>query len=106
MIRPLQNRLLILPIVGKRSFLWTPEQVSRWGNGLLATRGEVIAIGPLVDSVKVGEVVDFSDSCGKAAAENGVKYLIIREDDVMFVEDELIQSTEWVGATEVIEDVS
>lgn len=79
--------------------------MSRWGNGLLATRGEVIAIGPLVDSVKVGEVVDFSDSCGKLAEQNGVKYLIIREDDVMFIEDELIQSAEWIGAMEVATDV-
>jgi hypothetical protein len=101
-IRPLQNRLLSRPLIGERSFLWTPAQVSRWGNGLLATRGEVMALGPLVDAdaVRSGDVVNFSDSCGKPCEENGSKYLLIREDDIAFVEIEPLK-TEWIGAMEV-----
>ena len=106
MIKPLQNRLLISPLIaGRSSFLWTPEQKSRWGNGLLATRGIVMALGPLVDTeaVKVGDVVSFSDSCGKACEEDGQKYLLIREDDIAFVEDEPTTSHEWLGAQEIVE---
>ncbi len=99
MIQPLANRLLIAPIVESRSdVIWTPEQLSRWGNGLLATKGRVLEIGPEVYEVKVGEVVHFSDSCGKPCAEG----ILIREDDVMFVDDEPgTIKAEWIGATEV-----
>lgn len=101
MIRPLANRILVRSIVEKRSdVLWTPSTQSRWGNGEQCTKGEVIEIGPEVDSVKVGEIVHFSDSCGKPANENGVAQLLIREDDVMFVEEEPVKA-EWIGAKEV-----
>lgn len=97
MIKPLANRILIAPIVESRSdVIWTPEQLSRWGNGLLATKGRVLELGPEVYEVKVGEVVHFSDSCGKPCAEG----ILIREDDVMFVEEEPVKA-EWVGAMEV-----
>jgi co-chaperonin GroES (HSP10) len=97
MIKPLGNRILITPIVENRSeVLWTPAQLSRWGNGLLATKGVVMEIGPDVLDVKVGEKVHFSDSCGKPCAEG----IIIREDDIAFAyEDDF--KIEWVGATEV-----
>lgn len=98
MIKPLGNRILISPIVEERSsVLWTPEQLSRWGNGLLATKGVVLAVGPDVEDVNVGERVHFSDSCGKACADG----ILIHEDDVAFVyEDESIK-IEWIGAQEV-----
>lgn len=100
MIKPLANRLLISPIVESRSdVIWTPEQLSRWGNGLLATKGTVLALGPDVQDVAVGEVVHFSDSCGKPC-EDGI---LIREDDVMFVEEEPIKA-EWLGAVEVADE--
>lgn len=98
MIKPLANRILISPIVEARSdVLWTPEQLSRWGNGLLATKGTVLALGPDVFDVSVGEVVHFSDSCGKPCADG----ILIREDDVMFAECGESIKAEWVGATEV-----
>jgi len=99
-IRPLGNRILISPIIDTRSdVIWTPEVMSRWGNGLLATKGTVLAIGPEVDAVALGEIVHFSDSCGKPC-EDGV---LIREDDVMFVEEAPVK-TEWVGAVEVADE--
>lgn len=99
MIKPLANRLLVAPIVESRSdVLWTPEQLSRWGNGLLATKGRVLEIGPDAYQVKVGEVVHFSDSCGKPCADG----ILIREDDVMFVDEEPETiKAEWIGAVEV-----
>jgi hypothetical protein len=103
LIRPLGNRILVSPIVESRSdVIWTPEQLSRWGNGLLATKGTVLALGPEVDpdAIKVGEVAHFSDSCGKPCADG----ILIREDDVMFVCDASVKA-EWVGAVEVSCDV-
>ena len=97
MIKPLGNRILIAPIVEARSdVIWTPEQLSRWGNGLLATKGRILATGPEANDVFVGEIVHFSDSCGKPCPDG----ILIREDDVMFVEEEPVK-TEWIGATEV-----
>lgn len=99
MIRPLGNRILVSPIVEARSdVIWTPEQLSRWGNGLLATKGTVLAVGPDVDpeAIKVLEIVHFSDSCGKPCADG----ILIREDDVMFVEEVPVK-VEWLGAEEV-----
>lgn len=82
--------------------IWTPEQLSRWGNGLLATKGRVVSLGPECDpeAVHVGEIVHFSDSCGKPCPEG----ILIREDDVMFVEDEPVKA-EWIGAVEVADEV-
>lgn len=97
MIQPLGNRILVSPIVEARSdVIWTPEQLSRWGNGLLAVKGTVLAVGPDVDGVAVGEKVHFSDSCGKPCDDG----IVIREDDVAFVYEDDIK-IEWVGATEV-----
>lgn len=71
----------------------------------MATRGIVMALGPLVDSdaVKAGDVVSFSDSCGKPCEEAGQKYLLIREDDIAFIEEEPTTSHEWLGAKEIVE---
>lgn len=100
-MNPLGNRIAVRPFHEKRSdILWTPEVMSRWGQGILCTKGEVVACGPSAREVKVGEVVHFSDSCGKPAGD----LLMIREDDVMFVEDEPVRA-EWVGASEVPCDV-
>ncbi len=96
---PLGNRIAIRPFHEKRSdVLWTPELMSRWGNGIQCTKGEVIALGPDVEEVRKGEIVHFSDSCGKPAGE----FLLIREDDVMFVQ-EGDGAIEWVGAEEIHE---
>lgn len=98
-IQPLGNRIAVRPFLEKRSdILWTPELMSRWGNGVQCTKGEVVAMGPEVDQdqLQPGHVVHFSDSCGKPAGD----LLMIREDDVMFVEEEPVKA-EWLGATEV-----
>ena len=103
MMQPLDNRLLVEPVIEKHSQFWTPEQRSRWGNGVLATRGRVVRLGPgswLKSGVRrpidvsVGDVVHFSDSCGKPF--DGM--LIIREDDIAFVEIEPVARTEFIGA--------
>lgn len=85
-------------MLARSDVIWTPEQLSRWGNGLLATSGTVLALGPEVDGIEVGEVVHFSDSCGKPCADG----ILIREDDVMFVCDADVKA-EWLGAKEVHE---
>lgn len=98
-MKPLGNRIAVRPFREKRSdILWTPETMSRWGNGVQCTKGEVVALGPDVDhdQLKIGDVVHFSDSCGKPADD----LLMIREDDVMFVEEEPVKA-EWIGAQEV-----
>lgn len=99
-MKPLGNRLSVRPFHEKRSdVLWTPELMSRWGNGAQCTKGEVVALGPDIrEDLSVGDVVHFSDSCGKPAGE----LLLIREDDVMFVdESETPTKAEWIGAQEV-----
>ena len=105
MIRPLDNRLLVEPVIEQHSQFWTPEQRSRWGNGVKATRGRVVAVGPgewlksgirrPVD-VQIGDVVHFSDSCGRQCDD----YLMIREDDIAFVEVEPVAHADFIGARE------
>jgi len=104
-IRLLDNRLLVRPIYEQHGQFWTPEQQSRWGNGTKATRGTVVAVGPGMRmkndahrpiDVQIGDVVHFSDSCGRPFDD----HLIIREDDIAFVEDEPIAYAEFIGARE------
>lgn len=105
MQRPLANRIIVSPVIEPMSdLLWTPEQKSRWSNGLLAVKGRVVAIGPEVDAdqLKIGDLVHFSDSCGKEVLD---KHIVIREDDVAFVIEDEDTKLEWVGATEVPCDV-
>lgn len=109
MIKPLDNRLLVRPIVGIHAQFWTPEEKSRWGNGLKACRGEVLAVGPgqwMKDGtrrpvdVRVGEVVHFSDSCGRPYQRGDETLYFIREDDVAFIEDEPVKAADFLGARE------
>lgn len=105
MIRPLDNRLLVEPVIEQHGQFWTPEQRSRWGNGVKATRGRVVAVGPgewlkngtrrPID-VQIGDVVHFSDSCGRPCDD----YLMIREDDIAFVEVEPVAHADFIGARE------
>jgi len=109
MIRPLDNRLLVEPIVCLSASLWTPEQRSRWGNGQKVSRGRVVATGPgpwlkngtrrPVD-VRIGDVVHFSDSCGKPYQDGDKTLYFIREDDIAFVEEEPVVTADFLGARE------
>jgi co-chaperonin GroES (HSP10) len=93
MIRPLHNRILIDPIyqATERNGLWVPPETTTFAYGNpnapteAVTRGRVVAKAEGV-SVDVGEVVQFSDSCGRPIEHQGHRYLFIREDDVALIE--------------------
>lgn len=94
MIRPLQNRLLIDPIRQDqfRGDLWVPAEKTTFAyekpNAPVEaiTRGRVVARADAVRGVDVGDVVQFSDSCGRPVEHEGKRYLFIREDDVALIE--------------------
>lgn len=101
----MDNRLLVEPVIERHGQFWMPEQQSRWGNGAKATRGRVVAVGPgewLKSGVRrpvdvhIGDVVHFSDSCGRPCDD----YLMIREDDIAFVEVEPVAYADFIGARE------
>jgi co-chaperonin GroES (HSP10) len=93
MIRPLHNRILIDPIYQgtERNGLWVPPESTTFAYGNAnqpteaVTRGRVVAKAEGV-AVDVGEVVQFSDSCGRPIEYQGHRYLFIREDDVALIE--------------------
>lgn len=95
MIRPLQNRLLIDPIRQDqfRGDLWVPAEKTTFAYEKpntpveAITRGRVVAKADKVTGVNVGDVVQFSDSCGRPVEHDGHRYLFIREDDVALIED-------------------
>jgi co-chaperonin GroES (HSP10) len=94
MIRPLHNRILIDPIAPEqfRGDLWVPAETTtfrydRPNEPVTAiTRGRVVAKADNVRGVKVDDVVQFSDSCGRPVEHGGKRYLFIREDDVALIE--------------------
>lgn len=94
MIRPLANRLLIDPILPEemRNGLWVPPETTTFRYDapntpkVAITRGTVKACGTEVKDVAVGDVVQFSDSCGRPVDYDGHRYLFIRLDDVALIE--------------------
>ncbi len=94
MIRPLQNRILIDPIYQDhfRGDLWVPAEKTTFAYEApnkpieAVTRGRVVAKAEKVRGVSVGDVVQFSDSCGRPVEHEGKRYLFIREDDVALIE--------------------
>ena len=94
MIRPLANRLLIDPIEPEteRNGLWVPPETTTFrydkpnAAAVAITRGVVKAKGPEARDVEVGDVVQFSDSCGRPIEHNGHRFLFIRTDDVALIE--------------------
>jgi co-chaperonin GroES (HSP10) len=94
MIRPLSNRILIDPIypTQERNGLWVPAETTTFRYdrpnepATAVTRGKVLAFGPQAKNVAVGDVVQFSDSCGRPVDHDGQKLLFIREDDVALIE--------------------
>lgn len=102
-IRPLGNRLLVRPIDAPRSrVVFVPGETSRQtherpGTDATAhTRGVVVAVGPGARTrgghrpiaAAVGDVLRFSDSCGRPTWATGEKLLFIREDDIVGIEPE------------------
>lgn len=93
MIRPLHDRILVKPVPHPSvSALWTPSETTtfaayRANTAVEAeTRGEVVAFGPQVSGVQVGDMVQFSDSCGRPISHDGARYLFIRQADVALIE--------------------
>lgn len=91
MIQPLANRVALRPIVetpmspgglqlipADTTFTHDPK----WMREIAQTKGVVIAIGPRVTEVKVGDVVRHSDSCGHLLMVEGEERRFIRDDDV------------------------
>lgn len=81
--QPLHNRIAVT--------LDKPETQSAGGIILPATtfktgtEGIVIAIGPKVEQVKVGDHIKFGEHAGTEATANGIDFLIMRESDVMMI---------------------
>ena len=90
--KPLGNRIVIEPIE-------SDEQLSSGGIFIPDTAkekpqdGTIVAVGPgrLTDEgkrvpmeVAVGDVVVYSKYAGTEYKEDGVEYLIVREDDILF----------------------
>jgi chaperonin GroES len=90
--KPLGNRIVIEPLEGD-------DQLSSGGIFIPDTAkekpqdGTIVAVGPgrLTDDGKrvpmdiaVGDVVVYSKYAGTEYKEDGVEYLIVREDDILF----------------------
>ncbi len=92
------NKLVLEPVAEILSnLIHVPEKDSRWKNGTLSICGRVVAIGPKVQDVQIGDYAYHSDSC--YAPINGGKFNVIRQNDIMFTTEELI-SVSWIGAEE------
>lgn len=94
MIRPLHDRILIKPLPHPNaSSLWVPAETTTFASGRAntpveaETRGVVVAYGPKVSGVHEGDVVQFSDSCGRPVHHEGARLLFIREGDVALIEE-------------------
>lgn len=80
---PLHNRIAVT--------LDKPETTSAGGIILPATtfksgtEGIVIAIGPKVEQIKVGDHIKFGEHTGTEATANGLDFLLMRETDVMMI---------------------
>ena len=57
----------------------------QWEKERADTRGTVVAIGPKVSELSVGDRVRYSDSCGHVLEYEGEPMRFIRDDDVAAV---------------------
>ena len=85
MLRPLRDKIVVRPIDRKQSEVLAVVSSEKFN------LGEVVATGPKVDSVKVGERVRFGTDEGylnypEWQAANGERFLVLAEADVCFVE--------------------
>ena len=72
-IKPIGKRILVKPTVASEKSL-----------GDKPIQGEVVAVAS-ESSVKVGEIVMFGKFCGQEVEFEAVKYLIMREEDLMAI---------------------
>ena len=93
LIRPFADRILVKPVSHPSpSALWTPSETTTFATYRAntpveaETRGEVVSLGPQVSGVQVGDMVQFSDSCGRPVNHDGARYLFIRQSDVALIE--------------------
>jgi len=98
MIRPMKDRILVKPIKNPETseggiFIGqaTTTFVADKDKAEQVTMGEIIAIGPgkrnkrgqvIPIDAKCGDVVTFSDTCGRQVELDGEQYLFIREGDI------------------------
>ena len=85
MFRPKHDKILVRPLDRKRSEVVIVVAAEKFN------LGEVVAIGPKVDEVKVGERIRFGTDEGylnypEWQAANGERFLVLAEADVCFVE--------------------
>ena len=81
MLRPLRDRIVVKPLERKASerlFVVSADKFSL---------GEVVRVGPKVESVKVGERVRFGTADNYLNFTEFKGHLIMSEADVCFVED-------------------
>jgi chaperonin GroES len=90
--KPLGNRIVIEPLEGDDQLssggIFIPDSAKEKPQD-----GTIVAVGPgrLTDEgnrvpmeVSVGDVVVYSKYAGTEYKENGIEYLIVREDDILF----------------------
>jgi co-chaperonin GroES (HSP10) len=85
MIRPLRDRMVVKPIDEPLS---STLQVVQFDKKM--HRGEVMAIGPgVIWGTRVGDVIQFTDIFKfPAITHEGVRYLILQEADIFFIEEQ------------------
>lgn len=85
MVRPCREALRspggLLLLDPETTFTHDPS----WAKERADTRGEVLAIGPKVTEIAVGDRVRYSDSSGHLLTLNGEALRFIRDDDIAAV---------------------
>lgn len=83
---PLGNRVVVEPLERKHQLFYLPPETTTFTQAMnpavTTTTGRIVAIGPDVRSVEVGETIRCSDSCGHLIRFNEKDLRVIREDDV------------------------
>jgi hypothetical protein len=93
------NKLILEPVLERPSaIIEAVPTATRWKNGNMSICGRVVAMGPKVKDVAIGEYAYHSDSCYVPVNEG--QYNVIRVDDIMFLSKEPIP-VQWLGAEEI-----
>lgn len=101
MIAATENKIVLEPVREMPSeAILVPVRGTRYRNGKLSICGRVVAVGPKVQGVGIGEYAYHSDSCYQPIQEGALN--VIRQDDIMFLSHELLPA-QWLGAEEVYE---
>lgn len=84
---PLGTRVIVKQItIDKVGSLYLPEN-SREMKELMATEGKVLAAGPEVSAVSVGQTIFFGRYAGGGASvkRNGMEYLVMDQSDILAI---------------------